>query len=830
MFKLLFGLCILRTAVWALRDVLILTNFNPETSWEEDTFKQVTIRVIAHTQLHIGSDAHNSALRVQIKEFTTGNADGSTVSTIQADATDYGTVEAEYSRFDSEIRLGQIEISNTEFIDVNKNGAGIVQEIITDPFGPFTTMDPLKVGMYKEPHSDCIRFVQELESRLFPGRPPNADLARWSAEKAQWHNDWSATADPQPMKISATKINVNGDPSKNTITRYTIPGPHQIELEFSNMPQGAGVSYADERTNIAPRLPPLIDPAQEGQLFRASLATGDGGQMRNPLMPNDVCRRDLGNRQCSDGSSSLVETGRTDVVFARVNKVLSTVKLVSQEVAEAAGAAGLAFGAAFVILDFIHGEWVGGAFGAAGLALGIAATIAVAGPVGWLLGGLVSALFAILPGLFSEEHGLPRINNMTETIQYKMLGQPHFTGNEECRKKNPSCQAVYGPGTLSAVFQWDNFDAIAFLIHFNAGYPMSIPDMASAFQFNGSGNPSVATVDCHNHKQFRNNKGLVGDDPDYCHRPAFAMSKDFVLPVINQIAASVYSRIIPAPGGDCKLIDAASNVRSIPVYNLTITGLPVSIACNLSDAAAGDPSIPLLGANGYANASDAIVSPANDSTAHQAGAYIAPPTAVPFAVAFNTSNAVCISSAYSASFCLPDGTYDQPTGVMGYTITSANAVSIPPGGSLKLQQAQRPRATPKDDITFTTSQDSSSTDFAQAITGIKPLVNPNNAPQFTITLPSTNQKPPAACFFTKAQYRGDVFCLGPGGAPFQGAMINATYSIGVYGGPTVWIYAEEYGDAGGQKLNGNVPDLDTEPYGTDGNFGGRILAAWIYVG
>jgi len=50
----------------------------------------------------------------------------------------------------------------------------------------------------------------------------------------------------------------------------------------------------------------------------------------------------------------------------------------------------------------------------------------------------------------------------------------------------------------------------------------------------------------------------------------------------------------------------------------------------------------------------------------------------------------------------------------------------------------------------------------------------------------------------------------------------------VYGGATAWISALAYGDAGGQKLSAGVPDLSTEPYGTGGNFGGKVVGAWIY--
>jgi len=98
---------------------------------------------------------------------------------------------------------------------------------------------------------------------------------------------------------------------------------------------------------------------------------------------------------------------------------------------------------------------------------------------------------------------------------------------------------------------------------------MTIPDMATAFQFNGTtATTSVATVDCHNGKRHQVSHGWVGDDPLMCNHPQFSLSRDFTLPIVNRTAASVYDRIIPAPGGDCKLIDTASNPQSFPTYNL----------------------------------------------------------------------------------------------------------------------------------------------------------------------------------------------------------------------------------------------------------------------
>ena len=65
----------------------------------------------------------------------------------------------------------------------------------------------------------------------------------------------------------------------------------------------------------------------------------------------------------------------------------------SKEALHALGIAGTVVGASFVILDFIDHNLVGGVFGAVGLAAGIAAGALVAGPLGWIIGGAITALF-----------------------------------------------------------------------------------------------------------------------------------------------------------------------------------------------------------------------------------------------------------------------------------------------------------------------------------------------------------------------------------------------------------------------------------------------------
>lgn len=64
---------------------------------------------------------------------------------------------------------------------------------------------------------------------------------------------------------------------------------------------------------------------------------------------------------------------------------------------------------------------------AKGLGAGLVAATLLDGPVGWLVGGLVAAFFAILPGLFSHQAAMPSKGNIAEAIQYKFFGDASHT-------------------------------------------------------------------------------------------------------------------------------------------------------------------------------------------------------------------------------------------------------------------------------------------------------------------------------------------------------------------------------------------------------------------
>ena len=129
-------------------------------------------------------------------------------------------------------------------------------------------------------------------------------------------------------------------------------------------------------------------------------------------------------------------------------------------------------------------------------------------------------------------------------------------GNEECKKKNPDCVALYGAGVIAMTFKWDYFDAIAFMITANDGFPMSIVDMADKVKTDGEAGAN-ATLKCGKsgyNPAFAD--AMNEPDPNACYKPQFLWHGDLVtLPYLNEKASVIKTRMITDKGeGDCKMV------------------------------------------------------------------------------------------------------------------------------------------------------------------------------------------------------------------------------------------------------------------------------------
>lgn len=335
-----------------------------------------------HAQIHIEPDANNGALRLQIREYGTDGIAAhpqSPETIMQADAFDFknpGATDSGAPAFSWQpdetrrrILIGQTELANTDFIDEAKNGAGIITDIVSDPAGPF------KGGQYSMPKAGCMSFVRELQKKILPDQPLNAEFEAWYRAKADY---LGLDSSPQTLKIASMKVGEWGNKEENKVTRYSIQEHNKLKLEFSNQPQGSDETFwdmlefffdtdSDTDPKAGTKRRRLLEPWEEQKA--PALSTWDGAPMRDPTrLQGDACRRlrrGSLHLRCSSSSTPAEQAGSSELAMTRVNKVTSIINVIKKEVASAAGAAGAALGAAFVILDFVNGNWVGAGFGAA---------------------------------------------------------------------------------------------------------------------------------------------------------------------------------------------------------------------------------------------------------------------------------------------------------------------------------------------------------------------------------------------------------------------------------------------------------------------------------
>ena len=700
--------------------------------------------------------------------------------------------------------LGPTAKTNDDMID-SKTGKGIVW----DAWKGDTT--------YDRNSNDCNQLTRQIIERMEIDPSPQynqaleafnslVDEARENFDEETWFEQHVGTV------------------ARETIVQWGGPEPNAQQLwrasgsgDLTPLPGTMAVDdlFADETLPVQTASDPLSDRVPTS--LSPMLTSDESGQA--PL-----CARDLYSRCVADKIDPSMSVTRV-----RVNNVLAQVIVVAEDVVRAASGALLLAAPLFIILDFLNGNVIGGAFGVVSLALGVVALALAATPIGWAIAGL-AALFAILPTFFTATPSGPSINDAVQIIQWAMFGDPNHTGNEKCRAQgNPNCTALYGPGVLSASFGWqNNYDPVVFLIQFNKGYAMSIPDMAKNFYIIKDGGAQtdagqIATISCRQDPCTR--WGCPGRG--MCKRPVFRLNRELInLPKLHQTAAQVYERMIPKPGGDCKLVSDVSNTI-YPAFNLTVTNAPVAIACNLSASLnLNGVAVPLQGLDTN-NQSAALESPSNASTDGQSHSVAVPP-ATGFAAVLNSSNSACLSGP-GGSACLPPGTYKSQSGSLGFDSSQANALAMPAGASISfvvLVSGPRLMRYTLQPVNYTQSLTANDgTHFQNSMLALSKQQSYTLYSVFHVNI--LTPTPPLLCLYTQAQYQGDVACYGPGGGNLTGAITTSAQSLKLYGGATAWIFGEAYGDIGGERVAESIPDLSVEVLGTSQSFNRMIKALWV---
>ena len=777
-----------------------------------------------HTSIEIGGTNVDGPLRVEVGF--------NQLARLQIRASDFGVAQSgqpigfwgvtnsrRYVR-----QTGQSAVTNAEIID-HQTGTGLLTKV-------WNQNSFYRRGGGSTPNTG-IDLVQRLLGALNLPTEPSMALIYTNGE--EYYTDF---ADPYQQTVtdvwSIKQSNSNLTANEWVRVFDVVTNPATPILKLDNRNASSGGDTLTERHKRSE------DPATYNQ---AAWYTDTITQAEMESLPPPATRQlptvqeegksavsPFENTIGQKGAAGLVET--TEITVARAAGMVIATFMTSAGLAEALGAA---VGPFFVLLDMVQGEWLAAALCGIGVALGTVAGLMAAGPVGWFFGGALATLFAILPGIWKKPQ-VASIGDKQAIVQYKFFGDSTHTGNEKCQSLgNQNCTAVYGPGVLSTVFGWDNFDSIAFLIQFNKGYPITLPELASYFyniddpSNSGDGSDQIATMKCNNKKGTGNAfGGWEGNDPGKCANPSFQLNRALLtLPFINETADKIYDRIIPNPGGDCKLVNNAATDLNIPEYNLTIRGQPVAIACNVSASEVIDGTVIPL--DPTSNQTPTNVSAANSSTDGLAGHQISVPAPTPFAALLNSTSALCLNGQ-GGVLCLPNGTYAVQQGTLGFTLSGIDTLTMPAGASMRWWEVgpSTPHYGPsKTLVAFANNQTADNKWFAKSMASISGQANGSPAP-WNVSLPGI-PAPPVVCLFTETNHLGDVRCYGPGGGPLESDIVNRTQSMVVHGNATATIYAQEYGDAGGAFVTADISDLGNEVYG-ESTFSQRMVALRVCDG
>ena len=247
------------------------------------------------------------------------------------------------------------------------------------------------------------------------------------------------------------------------------------------------------------------------------------------------------------------------------------------------------------------------------------------------------------------------------------------------------------PGLLLRRLNGITFTLLFFLIHYNHGYSTTLDDIASKFKFlqnptaNSPGaDPNIDVIDSAGNATLDGAATICCKDRDTCAtslnddqntctsnctRPIYSLDLTAItLLIINQTADKILSRIIPQPGSDCKLIDS-DQFTQFPDYDLTVIGLPVSIACNLSASLnVGGVAVPIPASTPASTPpaqTPALSSAANTATDGVSGHEVAAPPPAWFSASITSTNSLTLQASGGGGLSLPPGTYKSQKGRFG---------------------------------------------------------------------------------------------------------------------------------------------------------------------
>lgn len=301
----------------------------------------------------------------------------------------------------------------------------------------------------------------------------------------------------------------------------------------------------------------------------------------------------------------------------------------------------------------------------------------------------------------------------------------------------------------------------------------------------------------------------------HCTNPLYEMRLDqIVLPRLNATAQEVRARLIPQPGGDCKMVIPSISGVVEADYGLTVYGKQTTVACGIQAAfnVSGE-GVPLddLMRGRHVN----ITNAASQDTGGDSGeAFVAAPVASGFRKLTPADNVACFASSANRTYhCVPDGKYGKMDFSWGgWDLRQSDSLLLPQNTSVSWGKY--------DD--YKTNQTAADENFRKDAARYNPKKD-------TMEFESYGEpSAPVVCLYDDFNYEGNVACFGPGGADLPEALRWNAKSLSVHGDAVAWVYPQTYGDAGAVYVTTDTPDLGVFPYGAKGNFTNQIAALWIH--
>lgn len=342
------------------RDVYVLADTRP---WTHITFDDGTDGFFVHSSIWYGGTATDGPIKVEIS-INTDVAPlipdgGLHLRILELPASESGK-EPPIRGNRQIFKVGTTEMSNLELFDINKLEGFLTTEFFTDA--------NYRVGVANAANINDCNTLSRYYCQAMNLNPPDELNKLWAgAEKWQ-----------------GKQGNLNVDISKIGFVPPSSSKPTVINLLPDEGCEGGKMKRAGTCK------PKATNGGQKGGTFYDELAANPDYK-NNPSDMTDLSTEDTLVKAPSSGMPPSTDTS---VTLARSGGKLATLTAIGKQALNALGVAGTIVGAAFVILDFINHNWVGGAIGAVGLVAGIATGALVAGPVGWIVGGAIAALFA----------------------------------------------------------------------------------------------------------------------------------------------------------------------------------------------------------------------------------------------------------------------------------------------------------------------------------------------------------------------------------------------------------------------------------------------------